>query len=143
MRFDPSFVDIHCHLVPDIDDGAKSLEESLTMAEIAVADGIETIIVTPHQNGCYAHNRGDDIRERVAHLQEQLDQNHIPLTVLPGADVRIEDNMMSALQNGDVLTLVVLSSHVLPELPHVLYFPLAPVLAALYQLHLVLILSHP
>jgi protein-tyrosine phosphatase len=143
VRFDPSFVDIHCHLVPDIDDGAKSLEESLTMAEIAVADGIETIIVTPHQNGCYAHNRGDDIRERVAHLQEQLDQNHIPLTVLPGADVRIEDNMMSALQNGDVLTLGDLGRHVLLELPHELYFPLEPVLDGLDKINMVGILSHP
>ena len=143
MRFDPSFIDIHCHLVPDIDDGSKSLEESLAMAEIAVADGIQTIIVTPHQNGCYAHNRGDAIRQRVVELQEQLDQNHIPLTVLPGADVRIEDGMIEALQAGDVLTLGDLGRHVLLELPHEMYFPLERVLDELATIDMVGVLSHP
>jgi len=143
VRLDPNFVDIHCHLVPDIDDGAKSLEESLDMAEIAVTDGIQTIIVTPHQNGSYAHNRGDDIRQRVASLQEQLDQHQIPLTVLPGADVRIEDGMIRALKEGDVLTLGDLGRHVLLELPHELYFPLEPVLDELATIDMVGVLSHP
>jgi protein-tyrosine phosphatase len=143
VRFDPSFVDIHCHLVPDIDDGAKSLEESLTMAEMAVADGIQTIVVTPHQNGSYAHNRGDDIRRRVEQLQEQLDHHQIPLTILPGADVRIDDGMIRALQDGDVLTLGDHGRHVLLELPHELYFPLEPVLDELSSINLVGVLSHP
>ena len=143
MRPDPIFVDIHCHLVPAIDDGAKSLEESLAMAEIAVSDGIQTIIVTPHQNGSYAHNRGDAIRSRVCELQQQLDQHHIPLTVLPGADVRIEDGMIEALRAGDVLTLGDLGRHVLLELPHELYFPLERVLDGLANAEMVGILSHP
>jgi len=143
VGFDPSFVDIHCHLVPDIDDGAKSLAESLAMAEMAVADGIQTIVVTPHQNGSYAHNRGDDIRHRVAQLQGQLDQHQIPLTVLPGADVRIEDGMIRALQEGDILTLGDLGRHVLLELPHEMYFPLEPVLDELAKINMVGVLSHP
>ncbi|HJN10824.1 MAG TPA: CpsB/CapC family capsule biosynthesis tyrosine phosphatase [Pirellulaceae bacterium] len=143
LRFDPSFVDIHCHLLPDIDDGARSLQESLAMAEIAVADGIRTIIVTPHQNGSYAHNRGDAIRQRVVELQEQLEQHHIPLTVLPGADVRIEDGMIEGLRAGDVLTLGDLGRHVLLELPHELYFPLERVLDELATIDMVGVLSHP
>lgn len=143
MWSNPSFVDIHCHLIPAIDDGAQSWEESLAMAEIAVSDGIGTIIATPHQNGSYAHNRGDAIRQQVVELQQQLDRHDIPLEVLPGADVRIDDGMIQALQTGDVLTLADLGKHVLLELPHELYFPIERVLDDLNNVGMVGILSHP
>ena len=138
-----TFVDIHCHLVPGIDDGAKSWHESLAMARMAVADGIETIVVTPHQLGSYAHNSGEMIRHRTAELQRELDAHHIPLRVLPGADVRIDDGMINGLKNGDVVTLGDHGRHVLLELPHEMYFPLEPVLDDLAQAGMVGILSHP
>jgi protein-tyrosine phosphatase len=137
------FVDIHCHLIPGIDDGAKSWDETLKMAEIAVADGIETIIVTPHQLGTYAHNTGDTIRQRAAEVQRQLEQHAIDLRVLPGADVRIDEGMLSGLKRGDVLTLGDHRRHVLLELPHEMYFSLEPVLDDLEQAGMVGILSHP
>ena len=47
-------IDLHCHLLPGIDDGARTLEDSLAMAELAVAEGITHILVTPHhKNGSY------------------------------------------------------------------------------------------
>jgi protein-tyrosine phosphatase len=138
-----TFVDIHCHLLPEIDDGAKSLEDSLAMAEIAVSDGIETVVVTPHQLGSYSHNHGDQIRRRTAQLQAHLHAHAIPLTVLPGADVRIEDGMLAKLKRGEVLTLGDHGRHVLLELPHEMYFPLEPVLDALRRAGIHGILSHP
>ena len=97
--------DIHCHIVPGIDDGAEDLRESLAMARMAVADGIHTIIATPHQAGNFAENRGQTIRERVAKLQHELRHNDIPLTVLAGADVRIENGMVAGLLEGDIVSL--------------------------------------
>jgi protein-tyrosine phosphatase len=138
-----SFVDIHCHLVPEIDDGAQSWDESFAMADMAVADGIATIIVTPHQLGTYSHNSGDAIRQKTVELQAQLDEQGIPLEVLPGADVRIDDGMVNGLRRGTVLTLADLRHHVLLELPHELYFPLDHVLEDLRRAGLVGILSHP
>jgi protein-tyrosine phosphatase len=41
-------IDIHCHILPGIDDGAFSLRESLSMARLAVEDGIRTVVATPH-----------------------------------------------------------------------------------------------
>ena len=90
----PAFVDIHCHLAPGIDDGSKSWDETRQMAQIAVADGIEVVVCTPHQLGNYSHNDGAMIRQRVDELQNFLDDNRIPLTVLPGADARIADGMI-------------------------------------------------
>jgi protein-tyrosine phosphatase len=138
-----SFVDIHCHLLPGIDDGARDWDESLAMARLAAEDGTTTIVATPHQLGNYGRNRGDDIRRLVTELQQRLDAARIPLTVLPGADVRIEPEMVERLAQGDVLTLGDHRRHVLVELPHELYLPLEPVLDQLSRRKIVGILSHP
>ncbi len=143
MRFDLPFVDIHCHLVPGIDDGAKTPEDSLAMARMAVEDGIRTVITTPHQLGSYRANDGAKIRQRVTELQQLLDSNQIDLRVMPGADVRIEADMIPGLKAGSVLTLGDLGRHVLLELPHEMYIPLEPVLDGLEAAGMVGILSHP
>lgn len=137
------FVDIHCHLLPGIDDGATDEAVSLEMARMAVESGTQTIIATPHQLGSYGTNRGADIRRQVDLLQRRLTHANIPLTVLPGGDVRIEDGMMEKIASGEVLTLADRGRHVLLELPHELYFPLEPVLEQLRRRGLVGILSHP
>ncbi|MBM4001262.1 MAG: hypothetical protein FJ297_17300 [Planctomycetes bacterium] len=143
MSLPPTFVDIHSHFLPAIDDGARTWSESLDMARMAAADGIEAIIVTPHQLGAYAHNRGDTIRRRTIEFQERLNDHKIPITVLPGADVRIDAEIVARLQSGDVLTLADRRRHVLLELPHDLYFPLDDLLEQLARIGLIGILSHP
>lgn len=139
----PSFADIHCHMLSGIDDGAKSPEESLEMARMAVADGIRSCILTPHQSGAFRGNDGDTIRERTVEFQQALDDEGIDLQVLPGGDVRIEPDMVQQIEAGRVLTLADRGRHVLLELPHELYFPLEPVLEQLAAAGLVGILSHP
>lgn len=137
------WVDIHCHLTPAIDDGAKDDSEALAMARLAVAEGTDTVIATPHQLGNFRHNRGADIRRRVQALQELLNANKVPLVVLPGADVRIESDLPQLVASGEVLTLGDHGKHVLLELPHDIYVPLEPLLEALRKRGLVGILSHP
>lgn len=137
------FVDIHCHLIAGIDDGATSAQVSLAMARMAAADGIRTIICTPHQAGSFATNRGDTIRAAVKRTQQMLAQRGVPLKLLPGGDVRIEPDMVPRLRQGDLLTLGDHGRHVLLELPHELYFPLEPVLKHLARNGMVGILSHP
>jgi len=137
------FVDIHCHLIPGIDDGAKSWQESLAMAEMAVADGTETIIVTPHQLGAFSHNDGDTVRQRTRELQQQLRDHDVPLQVLPGGDVRMEEGMLAGLRHGQVMSLADHRKHVLLELPHELYFSMEGVLDGLAAAKMVGILSHP
>jgi protein-tyrosine phosphatase len=136
-------VDIHCHLLPGVDDGAADWNETLAMARVAVADGISTIIVTPHQLGSHASNHGDSIRARTGQLQDFFNQQGVPLRVLPGADVRIEPELVSKLLSGEVLTLADRRRHVLLELPHEVYLPLDGLLARLRAVGMVGILSHP
>jgi protein-tyrosine phosphatase len=138
-----SFVDIHCHIVPDIDDGAVDWDESLAMAELAASDGTTTMIATPHQLGSFGHNSGDAIRSSVHELQQRLLASGVPLAVLPGADVRIEDQLVERLLSGDVLTLGDHRRHVLLELPHELYLPLEPLIERLSRHNITAVLSHP
>lgn len=137
------FVDIHCHILPGLDDGAATLNEALAMAEMAVADGIATIVATPHQLGNHAKNAGNSICAAVAQFQQHLNARQMPLRVLPGADVRIEPDMLRKIRTHEVLTLADRRRHVLLELPHEVYVPLDRLLADLASSGLVGILSHP
>jgi protein-tyrosine phosphatase len=137
------FVDIHCHLLPGLDDGAAGWDDALAMAEMAVADGIGTIVATPHQLGSHAKNSGDMIRAATVRFQRFLDGRRLPLRVLPGADVRIEPDLLQGIRRGEVLTLADRRRHVLLELPHDVYLPLDRLLAELASVDLVGILSHP
>lgn len=137
------FVDIHCHIVAGIDDGPKDWEESLVMARLAVAEGIHAIVATPHQLGNYGQNRGSMIRKATARLQELLCREGIPLQILPGADVRIDADLVRKIRQGDVLTLADGGRYVLLELPHEMYLPLDRLLSDLGAAGLVGVLSHP
>jgi protein-tyrosine phosphatase len=137
------FVDIHCHIVPGIDDGARDWDESLAMAQLAAADGTATIIATPHQLGSYSRNHGNVIRQRVAELSQRLTNAGVPLNVLPGADIRVDDGLVEQILSGDVLTLGDHGRHVLLELPHDLYLPLESLVERLSRHNIVAILSHP
>lgn len=143
MNARETFVDIHCHLLPGIDDGSQSWEQSLEMAAMAQSDGTATIVATPHQLGNFGHNGGQLIRAKTVELQQQLDQHKIDLRVVPGADVRIEEGMVERLCDGRVLTLADRGRHVLLELPHELFFPMDDVLVRLRRVNMVGILSHP
>lgn len=138
-----SFVDIHCHLLPDIDDGAVSWAESLAMAQLAADDGVSTVVATPHQLGSYRANDGDKIRALCRQLQKLLDQRGIGLRVLPGADVRIEPDMIRKIHAGEVVTLADHGRYVLLELPHELYLPLDRLLRDFRNAGLTGVLSHP
>lgn len=136
-----SFVDIHCHLLPGVDDGASTWQEALAMARLAAADGIGTVVVTPHQWG--GHAPSDTIRDGCRRLQVLLGRHCVPLRVVPGAEVRIEPDLVRSLRAGEVLTLADLRRYVLLELPHELFFPLNRLLCDLQAAGLTAILSHP
>jgi len=143
MQSNETFVDIHCHLLPEMDDGASSWDESLAMARLAVADGIQTIVATPHQLGTYAKNDGATIRKRTKQFQQLLHEQNVPLVVLPGAEVRIEPDMVAGLKAGKLVSLADRQKHVMIELPHSLYFSLDGLLEQLRRSGMTAILAHP
>lgn len=98
-------IDLHCHLLPGIDDGARDLSTALAMARIAVDDGITLTACTPHiYPGLYA-NTGPQIREAVERLRQELAAADIPLDLTYGADIQIVPELPSGLRSGVMPTL--------------------------------------
>lgn len=79
-------IDLHCHILPGIDDGARDAGDSVAMARQAAADGIAAVCATPHVR--HDHDvRIDEIAGRVAALNAQLGEEGIPVTILQGGEV--------------------------------------------------------
>ncbi|HEX5775986.1 MAG TPA: CpsB/CapC family capsule biosynthesis tyrosine phosphatase [Caulobacteraceae bacterium] len=98
-------IDLHCHMLPAIDDGAVDIETSLAMARMAVEDGIQITACTPHIMPGVYENRGPDIRDAIGRLQAALDANGIALKLVTGADVHIAPDLVDGLKSGRVLSL--------------------------------------
>lgn len=141
-------IDIHCHLLPAIDDGAADRTESLAMARLATSDGIQAIVVTPHQLGPFAHTRGETIRAQAEAFARALNEERVALRILPGAELRIEpgfaaSELVARLKGGELLTLADQRRHVLVDLPEQAYVGLDDLLAELTAAGMVAILAHP
>ncbi|QJX64163.1 tyrosine protein phosphatase [Niallia circulans] len=98
-------IDIHCHILPGVDDGPKILEESLNMAKLAVQEGIKTIIATPHHKNNQYNNLKSKISLSVNDLNTALKQENIPLKILPGQEVRIYGEVIEDFYKEEILTL--------------------------------------
>jgi protein-tyrosine phosphatase len=98
-------IDLHCHILPGIDDGSRSVDMSLEMARMAVDDGIEVVACTPHiYPGLYMNDTAGIKAARDA-LQRQFDQAGIPLKLTTGADVHLVPGLLQGLRDGIVPTL--------------------------------------
>ncbi len=110
-------IDIHTHILPGLDDGAPDLETAVQMALIAAEDGITQMIATPHVISDVYPNSREQIIMAVGQLSQELKQRQIPLEILPGAEYRLEVDLASRLQSGEVITLNDGSPYLLIELP--------------------------
>lgn len=110
-------LDLHCHLLPGVDDGAPDLDTALAMARMAVADGIQAVACTPHIYPGLYENDAAGIRAAVSRLQAILEDEGIPLRLFEGADVHLDTNLAGAVQNGRVPTIAG-SRYLLLEPPH-------------------------
>ena len=96
-------IDLHCHLLPGVDDGSKSMDISLKLANNAVRDGIDYALLTPHHmNGVYLNHKKEVIQQ-TQEFQVELDRHKIPLEVFPGQEVRINGGLLTALDQDDIL----------------------------------------
>jgi len=74
-----SYVDIHCHILPAVDDGARDLEESVGYARRLVDEGVRELIATPHVGNPRFPFDPSEVADRVAALSAELEQREIPL----------------------------------------------------------------
>jgi len=111
-------IDLHCHILPGADDGPSDETESVAMAEMAVADGIHTIVATPHShNGIYIYSRLQ-VLHRVMKLQAVFERSGISLALCAGADVQLHAGLADRLFTDEVMTLNNGKKYLLVEFPH-------------------------
>lgn len=111
-------IDIHCHILPGIDDGAQHEQACLSMAKEAVEEGITAIIATPHHDDGKYENTKASIIESVSHMNELLNEEKIDLKVFPGQEPRISGEILEKYENGEILTLNDTGKYLFVELPH-------------------------
>jgi protein-tyrosine phosphatase len=110
-------IDLHCHILPGLDDGSSSAEESLAMARLALQDGIRTIVATPHAlDGVYNVPLAK-ITEGVAAFQKLLSTKGLDLQVCVGADVHLSPAIAEKIKTGAVITINATGKYFLLELP--------------------------
>lgn len=98
-------IDLHCHMLPGIDDGAQSLEVALEMARMAVADGITITACTPHIYPGMYMNSGPGIAAARKVFQAELAANGINLQLVVGADVHLVPGLIDGIRSGAVPTI--------------------------------------
>jgi protein-tyrosine phosphatase len=116
-------IDIHCHVLPGIDDGPGTAEAAIALARRAREDGITTIVATPHVDASYPANDSARIRAGVSALQDLLDTAGVEVRIVPGAEVAatsamtLDDGELSALSIGGAGWLLVECPHSMTVVP--------------------------
>lgn len=101
-------IDLHCHILPGVDDGAENAAVACRMAERALKSGVHTVVATPHSNlrGVRPNFRGPVLNRQIALFRALLKQHGLPLKILPGAEVFAHgDNIRPLLEAGRLMTL--------------------------------------
>jgi protein-tyrosine phosphatase len=136
-------VDIHAHLLPNLDDGPDDMDAALAMCEAYVAQGVGTVVATPHMaDGAY-NITPDETRLGVERLNEACAEADIDLRVLPGGEVRVAAGLFEMIEAGEVLTLGDAGTHVLLELGPGPTPPLERLIEELLRQGVTPVLGHP
>ncbi|GAA0491794.1 tyrosine-protein phosphatase [Alkalibacterium indicireducens] len=110
-------IDLHCHILSGVDDGAQTLEDSIKMAELAVEEGITHILATPHhQKRSWINDKADVVRY-VSELQSELDARNINLTIFPGQEVSIYGEIINDIDADKILFTDESQTYILIEFP--------------------------
>ncbi|MFC0560836.1 tyrosine-protein phosphatase [Halalkalibacter alkalisediminis] len=110
-------IDIHCHILPEVDDGPQTLADSLELARLAESEGITKIIATPHHQHPSFENDGFSVLRKVEELNEALQKANIHITVIASQEIRIHGEIIQHLELGDVLPTTPGGSYLLVEFP--------------------------
>ncbi len=109
-------IDIHCHILGGVDDGAQDIDASMSMIKHAASEGITKIIATPHhKNGKY-DNIASSIKDKVIELNQRVKEENLSIEILPGQEPRIYGELLEDYEKGEILTLNH-SKYIFIELP--------------------------
>ncbi len=96
--------DLHSHLIPGIDDGAKTMEESISLIKALKAFGFTKLITTPHIMSHRYPNSSEIIQKGLMLLKEELDRQNIDIEIEAAAEYYLDDHLFRLIKQGDILT---------------------------------------
>lgn len=101
------FIDIHAHILPELDDGAQSMEESIAMVRAAAESGVEAMIATPHSNltGLYENYRSGALTDALEALRQRVRAEQLPVEILSGMEIYATEDLPALLRQNRFLTL--------------------------------------
>ncbi len=100
------YIDIHAHVVPGIDDGSKSNQESVEMLKLAKEAGITTVIATPHYSKGFCEYRAEDIKAYCRALEKHARKHIDPeFRVFPGQEILYNERSLEMIRSGEVIPL--------------------------------------
>lgn len=108
--------DIHCHVLAEIDDGARSFEDSLQICKIAAQEGIRAIAATPHFIDKQSETEQSKIISALYQLNQAIKNKGIELMLLPGMEVYLTPDLVELYEQGKIITLNY-KNHMLIEIP--------------------------
>ncbi len=138
------FIDIHCHCLPNLDDGPESVTEALALCRALATHHVSTVVATPHQLGRFeGRTSACLIRKTTDWLNRRLAEEGVNLAVLPGAEVRLDERIAEMLERHEVLTLADARHYLLLELPWDVFIDIEPLLTEFSSTGIEVILAHP
>ena len=102
---DYKMVDMHCHILPGVDDGSRDVDESLEMLRIAEKSGIEKMILTPHYKESHHNAPIETLRSRLDELKGRVSQENINVKLALGNEVMYFSDFQERYEQGRILTL--------------------------------------
>ncbi len=135
--------DLHCHILPSLDDGPSSLDDAVSMARVAAMDGIVGTVVTPHGDAVEAAGGKDELERRLNALRAEMARAGVKLQLMAGAEHKLRPELVESLVQGRAPRLNG-SRYVLVELDFVNYAPYTE--EVVFQLRLrgfTPVLAHP
>lgn len=135
------FIDIHCHILPGLDDGPPDINHTLKMLEAARADGVKAIVASPHIIDGIYNNTKQGILRAAAELRKHAGD----IKLFIGADIHICRDLVKRVSNGE-LPMINDKNYLLLELPHYVMPPLREVerlLGTLAVMRIVPVITHP
>lgn len=116
-------IDLHCHILPGLDDGPATLEQALDMARMAVEDGVRVAVASPHFLHPVFEVSVEERDRAVLALRTALADNDIPLAIVPGAECRLHERLVTMAREQPALTLAGAGKALLVECPETMLPP--------------------
>ena len=98
-------IDIHCHILPNVDDGSESLEESIAMAKIAESEGITKIVNTSHCHFDFKYKKGNELKLELEKFNQALKEENINIEVLLGNELYYTSDLIERFNELDFFSM--------------------------------------